>query len=254
MTFKSALAATLLGASLTAGVVVSPVFALADHHAQSSVTVDFMTTDDHEFSAEERAAIEAVLARTHAGVREHFPELTAQVSVQVGAMSRDLEAVGGVTGRADAPGEIVIFMSTVYPGGIMAAIEAGLASTFSHELHHLARGWTINENQFGPGIHIAMVNEGLANVFAEEFTGLRQAGNQPPETRVAESWASEIMELPVNANYGEWMFRHSDGRMGIGYRTGTYIIRKVMDETGMTIEDISELSPEEIHALAGLVD
>ena len=258
MTIKSALSASALALTLTAGLTTVPAFASTETASKTvqmePVSVEYMVNEHAEFTDEERAAIEAVLLSTYEGVRELFPELTDHVNVQVGAMDRDLSVVGGVTGRADAPGEIVIYMSSIYPGGIMGAVESGLASTFSHELHHLVRGWTINHNQFGPGIHIAMVNEGLANVFSEELTGSRKEGNQPPSAAIAEEWAAEIMELPVNANYGEWMFMHPDGRMAVGYRAGTYIIRKAMAESGLSIEEISELSIEEIHALAGLTE
>lgn len=244
MNIKSALAASALALSLSAGLTTVPAFAATETAGKTEqagpISVEYKVNEHATFTDEERAAIEAVLLSTYEGVRELFPELTDHVSVQVGALDRDLSTVGGVTGRADAPGEVVIYMSSIYPGGILAAVESGLATTFSHELHHLVRGWTINNNQFGPGIHIAMVNEGLANVFSEELTGSRQEGNQPPAAEIAEEWAAEIMTLPINANYGEWMFMHPDGRMTVGYRAGTYIIRKAMAELGLSIREISD--------------
>ena len=81
-----------------------------------------------------------------------------------------------------------------YPGGLEAQLPK-LTRTMYHEMHHLARGWTILGNQFGPGIAIAAVNEGLAEVFAEIESGVELASSEyPPE---ADAWAREILALPA---------------------------------------------------------
>ena len=193
-----------------------------------------------------------ILDATHAAVQADFPALADGVRVELGLMDRDLEMVGGVTGRADAPGEIVISVSTLFPGGTAAAIETGLASTFAHELHHLVRGWTIRGNHFGPGIDIAAVNEGLAVVYAESLTGASFAGNTPPDAQTAQAWALEVRALPRNANYGEWMFQHPDGRMAVGYRAGSFLVREALGGSGLSVIELSEKSPEEIWSLSGV--
>jgi hypothetical protein len=175
-------------------------------------------------SEAETARLTEILETTHAAVQADFPALTDGVRVELSLMDRDLEMVGGVTGRADAPGEIVIAISSVYPGGVSAAIETGLASTFAHELHHLVRGWTIQGNHFGPGIDIAAVNEGLAVAYSESLTGQAFAGNAPPEAETAHAWALEVRALPRDALAG----------------------------SGLDIIELSEKSPEEIWDLSGL--
>ncbi len=51
------------------------------------------------------------------------------------------------------------------------------------------------------GIAIAAINEGLAVVFAEEYSGHISDANKPPQEVIADSWAKEIMALPKNADY-----------------------------------------------------
>jgi uncharacterized protein YjaZ len=167
-------------------------------------------------------------------------------------MPRNIDAVGGTTGRAKKripDGEVYVYISSVYLGGIEAAVKASLSYTIHHEFHHLARGWTMEKNKYGPGIDIAMVNEGMAVVFGEVYSKQVFDGNAAPKE--AEEWIKEILELPKDANYNSWMNQHPDGRLGIGYRSGNYLIRKVMKSSGKDIIELSKLSPEKILKLAG---
>ncbi len=143
----------------------------------------------------------------------------------------------------------MIAISSSYPGGVAGAMRAGLRSVLLHEFHHLARGWTIRENQFGAGIPTAAVNEGLAAVFADTYSGRLFAGYEYPAD--VDQWLDEIMELPVDANYNEWMNQHPDGRMAIGYRVGRYIIHQAMERSGMDVLELSGLPPSEILAMVG---
>lgn len=55
-------------------------------------------------------------------------------------------------------------------------------------------------------------NEGLATVFAEEYTGayFDEAYSYPED---AATWLKEILALPVDADYSTWMMgEHPDGR------------------------------------------
>jgi uncharacterized protein YjaZ len=218
------------------------------------VQARFETAGEFSFSAEQRTRIQSVLDNTHAAVRADFPELADIVEVTVVPVDRDLSSVGGVSGRADAPGRVVIEIITTGEGGVLAAIADGLAPAFAHELHHLVRGWTMMENRYGPGIAIAAVNEGLAVAYAEQLTGRHHEGNAPPGDDVATAWALEIRDLPVNADYGQWMFAHPDGRDGVGYRTGRFIVQQAMEFSGRDAIALTDATPEEVWALAGLAE
>ncbi|WAT17360.1 DUF2268 domain-containing putative Zn-dependent protease [Aurantiacibacter sp. MUD11] len=233
---------TALGASL--------VTSAQANETVGAVHGTFENTDEFTFTDEQMAHIDGVLEETYARVAEVFPEVADQVSVAVLAVNRPaLDPLGGVAGRADRPDELVVEISQTYPDGIDGAIEDGMAPTFAHELHHTVRGWTMNGNHFGHGIQIAAVNEGLATVFAEELLGEVNQSDLPPAD--IEAWAEEVLALPIDANYGEWMFLHPDGRVAIGYRTGRWVVRRAMERSGLDITELTRLTPATIWQLAG---
>lgn len=218
-------------------------------YGQSGLQIRFEDSESPEFTEADKSLITDVIHESARAVRALMPALAADIRVTVVLVDRDLDGVGGVSGRADAAGEVLVEISTVFPGGVPAATEAGLSKTVFHEFHHLVRGWTISENLFGPSIATAAVNEGLANVFAEQYTGVSFEAEAYPDN--VDEWVAEILALPTDADYGEWMFEHPDGRQAIGYRTGRYIVHQAMANSRKTILQLSELSPEEILDLAG---
>lgn len=238
--------------SLAASAALGAAFITPAHAEEGIAAVDsaFEASDDLAFTEAQQARIDALLDETHARVATIFPQLAGQVRVTVMPVHRPaLDALGGVTGRADWPDELVIEISQTYPDGVDGAVEAGLATTFTHELHHTVRGWTMNGNHFGHGIQIAVINEGLATVFAEEVTGEVQPSDLPPP-EIAQ-WAQEVLALPIDASYGDWMFVHPDGREAIGYRTGRWVVRRAMERSGLDIVEMTSLTPAAIWQLAG---
>ncbi|MCP2679904.1 DUF2268 domain-containing protein [Maricaulaceae bacterium NA33B04] len=211
----------------------------------------FEASDSGAFSAAEQARVDTLLDESAAFIARDFPEFADTITVALVPIARPgVDALGGVTGRAQAPGALVLEVSSTYPGGMGEAIEAGLLRTALHEMHHLVRGWTIENNRYGPGIAIAAANEGLAELYSEDIAGSSHA-YPPLDDETFTAWAQEILALPGNANYGEWMFAHPDGRKAIGYRTGAELVRRAMANSGLDIIEMSELSPEEIWTLAG---
>ncbi|MFS2318858.1 DUF2268 domain-containing putative Zn-dependent protease [Maricaulis sp. D1M11] len=224
--------------------------ALAVLTVSDPVDATFASNEHHQFSAQEMERIGERLAVIHARVATDFPHLDDRVNVSVVPVNRPvLDALGGVTGRADQVDQVLIEMSVTFPGGMDAASEAGLDATFAHELHHTARGWLINGNHYGYGIQIAAINEGLATVYAEELLGTVNPSDLPPED--VEAWALEILALPQASDYGHWMFSHPDGREAIGYRTGRWVVRRAMARSGLSIIELSDMTPEAIWRLAG---
>lgn len=177
-----------------------------------------------------------------------LPSLPDSILVSVVTVDRDLSVVGGVTGRAPVPGEVLIELSSTMPGGLDEAVRAGLGLALYHEFHHLARGWTIEGNRFGRGIPTAIVNEGLASVFAETYSGASFEAYDYPEEVGA--WLDEIVALPVDASYDAWMNQHPDGRIAVGYRVGRYVVHEALRRSGRSIVELSALEPAEILALA----
>lgn len=199
-------------------------------------------------SEEVKQRIQTTADEVALAVDRLLPGLGERIDVTIRTIDRDLDSVGGVAGRADAPGEVVVEIAVTYPGGVSEAVRDGLPSVLYHEFHHLVRGWTIRENQFGPGIPIAVVNEGLASVFAETYTGKSYERFDYPDD--AAQWLDEILSLPLDADYNAWMNEHPDGRIAVGYRTGRYVVHEAMRRSGQSILELSALSPAEVLALA----
>ena len=207
---------------------------------------------EYKFSQQDRQLISKIIVDSENKIRALLPTLPKDIRIIVSIIDRNVDMVGGVTGRAEThtPGEMIVEISNVFPGGISAAVKKSLTSTIFHEFHHINRGWAIKDNKYGPGISTAMVNEGLAVVFAEIYTGEKFDGNS--YTEEADNWVKEIMLLPKDANYSQWvMGEHPDGRTSIGYRAGNYLIHKTIATTGKNILQLSELSPDVILSLAG---
>lgn len=213
----------------------------------TGLSIDF-NHEIHEFSRAEIARINAITARSSEAVRDLLPNLPDRIHVSIATIDRDLTEVGGVTGMANGPNTVQVFISTAFDGGVIAAANTGLAAVLYHEFHHLARGWTINGNKFGPGIRIAAVNEGLANVFSEIYTDTAFAGNAYPQN--VQQWWEEIGRLPVDANYSTWMVEHPDGRQAIGYKAGSFVIRRILAHSDYSIIQLSAMTVDEILILA----
>ena len=216
--------------------------------SDAALVVRFDESSGLVISPDERARVRAMVADVAGSVRKLLPSLPDRINVSVVVIDRDLSSVGGVAGRADAPGEVLMEISTTYPGGISAAARTGLRAALYHEFHHLVRGWTMAQNRFGPGIPNAVVNEGLASVFAETYTGTSfERFDYPEDVR---DWLDEILTLPVDADYNTWMNEHPDGRIAIGYRIGRYVVHEAMRRSGQSILELSSLSPEQLLGLA----
>lgn len=207
----------------------------------------------NQFTESQRKDVNEIIIKAEKKVRDLLPNLPKDIKVIAEIVDWDLNAVGGVTGRTETnnPAIVAIQISNKFKGGISNALDIGLESTIFHEFHHLSRGWAIQDNKFERGISIAMVNEGLAEVFAEEYTGAIFDENHVPNDIDPNTWVEEVLGLSKYADYQKWMFEHPDGRTSIGYRAGTFLVRKTMNNSKKNILELSNLTPNEIIKLAG---
>ncbi|MCB0473068.1 MAG: hypothetical protein KDC56_08415 [Flavobacteriaceae bacterium] len=208
--------------------------------------------DSYKFTKLQKNAICEVINSSEKEVRKLLPTLPDSIRVVVESVDWDLDIVGGVTGRTEtnSPPLVYLQISNNYQGGVIDSVKKSIRSTIFHEFHHLSRGWAIQDNKFSYGIPNAMVNEGLAVVFSEVYTGNISEVNA--FTDEADNWVKEILELPLNASYSDWvMGEHPDGRTFIGYRTGNYLVRRAMTISGKNILELSALTPDEIIKIAG---
>lgn len=236
---------------------IIPVICILAFNKNSKVSqstrVDVVFQEDSlRFSESQQKFIQSEIIRSEEEVRALLPNLPDSIKVIVELVNWDLDIVGGVTGRAEtnSPPLVMIQISNNYKDGIIDSVHSGLKATIFHEFHHLSRGWAIQDNKFSYGIPNAMVNEGLAVVFSEIYTGIISDATSYPKE--ADQWVSEILALPLDASYSDWaMGEHPDGRTYIAYRAGNYLTRKAMTNSGKSILELSELMPDEIINMAG---
>jgi len=208
--------------------------------------------DSLKFTEPQKVFIREVISKSEEEVRSLLPNLPDSIKVIVSNVDWNLDIVSGVTGRTETnyPPLVLVQISNNYQGGVIDSVYQGIKSTIFHEFHHLSRGWAIQDNKFGPGISNAMVNEGLAVAFTEIYTGNINDVNS--YTKEADNWVKEILSLPLDASYAEWvMGEHPDGRTYIGYRTGNFLVRRAINNSGKSILELSNLMPNEIIKLAG---
>ena len=198
--------------------------------------------DSLKFTESQKVFIREVISNSEEEVRNLLPNLPDSIKVIVENVDWNLDIVNGVTGRTETnhPPLVLVQISNNYQGGVIDSLYQGLKSTIFHEFHHLSRGWAIQDNKFGPGISNAMVNEGLAVTFTEIYTGnIINVNSYPKE---ADNWVKEILALPLDASYAQWvMGEHPDGRTYIGYRTGNFLARRAMNNTGKSILELRTL-------------
>jgi hypothetical protein len=208
--------------------------------------------DSLKFTEPHKVFIREAISNSEEEVRNLLPNLPDSIKVIVESVDWNLDIVNGVTGRTETnyPPLVLIQISNNFREGVIDSLYQGIRSTIFHEFHHLSRGWAIQDNKFGPGISNAMVNEGLAVAFTEIYTGNINDVNS--YTEEAHKWVNEILLLPPDASYAQWvMGEHPDGRTYIGYRTGNFLARRAMNNSGKSILELSNLLPNELIELAG---
>jgi len=219
----------------------------------SIANVDVVFQEDSiKFTEQQKEFISGAIINSGKEVRDLLPKLPDSIKVIVESVDWNLDIVNGVTGRTEtnSPPLVLVQISHNYKEGVIDSVYQGIKSTIFHEFHHLSRGWAIQDNKFSYGIPNAMVNEGLAVAFTEIYTGNINEVNA--YTDEADNWVKEILVLPLNASYSDWvMGEHPDGRTYIGYRTGNYLARRAMNNSGKSILELSNLMPKEIIKLAG---
>ena len=67
------------------------------------------------FSDEEKQLITELITQAEQEVRALLPTLPDVIEVTAMVIDRNVDIVGGVTGRADAPGKVLIEISSVFP-------------------------------------------------------------------------------------------------------------------------------------------
>lgn len=183
-----------------------------------------------------------------AEVRALLPDLAESLTIAVAAGDTVIPETGEV-GAALRRSEVRWVVDPSRPGGVEAVARAHLRSTLFHELHHTVRGHVFGNRNPEPFVASA-ISEGMASVFERDVAGDRHVpwADYPSEVN---QWVRELLVLPLDAPYGEWMFEHPDGRRWIGYRAGAYVVDRAVTRSGRSAADLVRAPAAEVLDLAG---
>ena len=121
--------------------------------------------------------------------------------------------------------------------------------TVFHELNHAAR---YNQGIWHETLLEQAIMEGLATVFERDYAHVDPLWGKYDKAE-AELWFREISEMKGGFKWDEYMYKHSDGRQWIGYKTGTYIVDEAIKYSGKSVIDLTKMQCSEILKLAKLV-
>lgn len=211
--------------------------------------VEFPNDGYEVFSKADRGAIVDIANAAEVEIRALLPSLTERIVLVVHGSAQVIPETGE-TGAAIAPGLVSWMVDPTHPEGTVSIARSELRAALFHELHHLARGHVMLGGRPPASFMDNVVSEGLAAAFERDEGGRPTPWSEYPDD--VREWVAELLALPVNAPYHEWMFLHSDGRRWIGYRAGTYIADKAIDGSGLSAAQLVHATTEEVLKLAGI--
>lgn len=123
------------------------------------------------------------------------------------------------------------------------SLEKHLRSTTFHELVHAV---TFGHDPWQPGVLFGVVSEGLATVFERDYANADPLWGRYEDDDTMREWLKELQKLPATEQKDRRYFvEHPDGRKWIVYKTGTWLVDKLID-SGDDLFDLMELSHQDI--------
>ena len=214
------------------------------------IVVGFVDTAEYVFLPAERHFIQQITNVAEADVRTRLPQLKDRIKMTVKTSAKVIPTTGAMGATIGQKGHIVWTVDPSRPEGLLGIAKAYLRPTLFHELNHVVR----KQGQS----HAALlqrtildfvVSEGLATTFERDEGGQKPLWGQYPSE--VQSWVHELIGLPPEAPFHDWMFRHPDGRRWIGYKAGTYIVDRAAKASGLSSSKLVELSTKKLFELAG---
>lgn len=235
-------------------VVVFPMHLNGATSSKPQVVMIFEDGKGYTFSQADREAITQISREAVHDIASILPSLPDRVEIVVSVDDPDGVIPGlGYGAIALSPVRVGWFVDPAFGAGVEETARNGLRRALFHEVHHIVRGWTLEEGSAGTRMIDAAVAEGLATVFERRSAPAVKDlpwGQYDPET--APALVEEIRKIPDQDEYGTWMFEHPDGRIYIGYRAGTFVVDEAIRKTGSSAADLVKTPTDRILEMAGL--
>ena len=212
--------------------------------ASHPVDVVFYRVAGHSFSWSERRVIQAIADDAATEAQRLLPSLPDSLILRA-YLGREVLDDTGETATHSASRVVSWTVDPTRPEGVAAIAQARLRPSLFFHYYGLARG-----GRFPPARDFLedVVAFGLATAFARDFSGGPVAwAAYPPETV---TWVDEVLALPDDVAYNDWMGRHSDGRRRVGPSVGTYLADQAVARSGRSSADLVAVPVHDIVDLA----
>jgi uncharacterized protein YjaZ len=187
-----------------------------------------------------------VVSQAFTEVQKIFPIIVDEVTFVVQAAPWECIPETGEGGFTRNSQLVILSFDPAFPYGEAQLLKT-LRHTVYHELSHVAR---YSIPLWHKNILEAALMEGLATVFERDKAGATPLWGKYRKTDV-KKWYKELKEYKNTQAFGDYLYKHPDGRRWIAYKTGTWIIDQTMGVSGKSIEELTLLSCPEILKLGG---
>ena len=194
---------------------------------------ELITDDELQYAVEQ----------AYGSARKYLPSMSDFVNISIEPVTKDVVIpethVAGITYNG-------AFLSLLFDKNIPIPknqLLNNLQKIMFHELTHIA---TFSHDPWQPGAIFGVVTEGLATVFERDYAKSEPLWGKYEVDSVMRIWYDELKSLPYSTTKNMHYFTdHPDGRRWIVYKTGTWIIDKLVN-SGEDLFDLMNLSHAEI--------
>lgn len=182
-------------------------------------------SDAQKHGVDEREVHE-IVEKAAQEVAELIPFLPTYVNIVVyPTVAEDVIPETGVMGMTYSDEYASVYFDHAIPYGNAKLFEAVRSTTF-HELVHAA---TFQYESWQPDVLFGATTEGLATVFERDYANSEPLWASYEDDETMRDWLRELKELPVTGEKNrDYFVKHPDGRKWIVYKTGVWIVDKLL--------------------------
>jgi hypothetical protein len=209
------------------------------------VILDSKHWADVEANSVEREEIRQAVEAAANEVVKLIPTLPRYVNLVVNpTMASEVIPETGDMGMTYSDEYASVYFDCKIPYGKEKLLK-GLRTTTFHELVHAT---TFQHDPWQPGVLFGVVSEGLATVFERDYGGAKPLWGNYEDDATMDKWLGELKELPDTGEKNHSYFvNHPDGRKWIIYKTGAWVIDKLL-ESGEDLFQLMELRHDDVIA------